>query len=1451
MNTPVEQLNQAIELFRQSRTVDAQTLCQSILNDWPNLADALRFEVLHLQGVIEAKLGQFQAAADFFSRATQINRSNAEVYSNLGNVFFRLGNYDVALANYDRAIELKPDYADAYHNRAVMLRKNKKLEAALSSFDQVIRIHPARATAYYDSGVVLCDLRRYEESLERYHTALQLNPQYALAYSLRGFVYSQMQKYDQALADFDRALQLDPTLAETYIKRGTVYQALNRIEPAIAAYQAALQIKPDYPFAYYNLGTAFATIKQYDAAYESYKRAYELSPDERYLFANMLHAKMQVCDWSGFDDAIAKLLNKLSAQQSPSGSFPILSLVDSPAAHKQTAMDYARSEAPENQALGAMGPRTAKKKIRVGYFSADYHEHPVAMLLAGLFEAQDRSRFEVFAFSSGLDTDEPIRQRIKRGVDHFIDINTLSDKEAAQLSRHHGIDIAVDLGGHTKDSRYGVFAFRAAPVQVAYLGFPGTTGATYMDYLVADEVLIAPDEHQHYVEKIVTLPSYQPNDRKREIADQRYTRAEMGLPDTGFVFCCFNDGYKITPEVFDSWMRIMRAVPDSVLWLRANNPWAMANLRQAAQARGVAAERLIFAQRVPTLAEHLARHRLADLFLDTLPYNAHTTASDALWAGLPVLTRKGESFTARVAASVLTAVGLPELITYDSAEYEALAIELAAMPQKLKAIKAKLVERRLSALLFDTALYTRHLESAFTTMIERVNAGLPPEAFVVAKEGVRPAVPAQIPVGKLTSKIKPLSAAVLAKLHTQLLEAVECHRQGEFNKAKALYEAILKLNPLHSDALHLLGVIAVQTGNAKAAIELIGQAIELNPNEAAFYSNRGQALLSLGLHEAALNSFEKAIALNAEYAEAYNNRGVALKELHRWPEALASYDHAIRLRPDYADVHKNRGQLLKAMNRLPEAVASYDRAIECNPKYAEAYFSRGNALRQLNQLSLAVVSYDQAIACRPDYIDAYLNRGATLNNLKQTQLAIDSFRNVVRLDSHFNYVHGMLLNLLMKQCDWHEFDTGVRDLTEQIAQGRRCTTPFAVVALTDRPDSHLRATQLWVQDQFPMNPSLGSISKYSVKPKLRIGYFSSDFREHPVSVLLAGLFESHDRSRFELFAFASGQDSNDPMRRRAKAAFDHFIDVHTMSDQSVAQLARQLEINIAIDLGGHTKDARLGIFSYRAAPIQLSYVGYLGTMGAEYYDYLIADSTLISENAQQYYSEKIIYLPSYQANDAKRLIADKVFTRTELGLPESGFVFCCFNNQYKITPPTFDSWMKILRAVPDSVLMLFADNDTAKANLRQEAQLRGVAAERIVFGEHLPLSEHLARYRMMGLFLDTWPYNAGATASDALWAGLPVLTYMGESFASRYAASLLTAMQMPELITNTPAAYEALAIELATDSRRLAELRLKLQTHRLTTKLFDTHAFTQSIEAAYEYIHQRYQDDLPPEHVYV
>jgi predicted O-linked N-acetylglucosamine transferase (SPINDLY family) len=674
-----------------------------------------------------------------------------------------------------------------------------------------------------------------------------------------------------------------------------------------------------------------------------------------------------------------------------------------------------------------------------------------------------------------------------------------------------------------------------------------------------------------------------------------------------------------------------------------------------------------------------------------------------------------------------------------------------------------------------------------------------------------------------------------------------------FSEALAAFERAVALKSDYAEAHFYIGSVMHGMQRYDAAVASYDRAIEYTPGNLspfAAYLSRGLALLGSRRLTEALASYDKAIALKTDYAEAYLHRGNVMLELRQYAAAVASYDKATEFNPVCAEAFQGRGLALRNLRRLQEAINSYDRAIALKSGYADAFVNRGHVLLEVGQSQAAVASYDQAIQIEPANTDALQGRAIALLNLGRIEAAVVDCGQVLARNPEQKYLFGVRRHAQMQICDWHNLSADVEHLTAGLRARIPLTTPFPMLALIDSAPLHRIAAELWVREEFPPDGALGAIPPRQRCDKIRVGYFSPDFRNHPVAYLTAELFETHDRSRFEITAFAFGGGAKDAVRARLQRAFDRFVDVSGQSDTEVAMLARELGIDIAVDLGGHTEHCRTRIFALRAAPIQISYIGYLGTMGAPYMDYLVADATIVPAGEQANYSEKILYLPSYQANDSQRRIAERTFTRNELGLPAAGFVFACFNANYKILPGTFELWMRIMKRVDGSVLFLYAGNQVAERNLSLAAQSHGVDAQRIVFGEKLDFEDYLARLRAMDLFLDTLPYNAGTTASDALWVGLPVLTCLGNAFAGRLAASLLMAIDLPELITANAAQYEELAVKLATNPTELARIRQKLAHNRLTTPLFDTRRFARNLESAYAQIYERHLAGLAPDHIY-
>jgi predicted O-linked N-acetylglucosamine transferase (SPINDLY family) len=749
-------LQQAIKAFQSGNFDGADLILKRVLQ-----VDSKNLPALHILGLIKASQSNFGEAADYLARAARIHPNDASIQYNLakaltdsgddknalahhkvavaldpdnpqawlnyGKTASNLARYEDALSCYNEALSLKSDYAEALLNKGATLKELKKYEDAIAFAEEALAINPNLAEAWSNKGGALKELKRYDDAIAHYDKALSLKPDHAETWWNKGVALKELKRYDDAIAHYDKALSLKPNHAEGWSNKGVALHELKLYDDAIAHYDKALSLKPNHAEGWSNKGAALQELKRYDEAIAHYNKALSLKPHIDWISGDLIHTKMKTCSWSDLSESLQDISKKLFASERVTNPFPLLALTDNSQLHKQSSEIFIKSKFPANAALGSFSSRLKNQKIRVGYFSADFHNHATGYLMAELFELHDKSQFEIVGFSFGPAANDAMRQRLLKSFDQFIEVGNKSDIEITQLSRNLNIDIAVDLKGITQESRTGIFASRAAPIQVNYLGYPGTLGANYIDYIIADKTLIPIESQSCYSEKVVYLPnSYQVNDRKRLISDKKFTRQELGLPEHGVVFCCFNNNYKILPEIFASWMRILKYVDGSVLWLFQANSWAADNLKKEAEKQGITPNRLVFAERVP-LPEHLARHRQADLFLDTFPYNAHTTASDALWAGLPVLTLVGESFASRVAASLLNAIGLPELITSSQEEYEALAIELALNPKKLVDVKLSLANRRLIAPLFDTPLFTKNLEAAYIKMVEIYQADLEPD----------------------------------------------------------------------------------------------------------------------------------------------------------------------------------------------------------------------------------------------------------------------------------------------------------------------------------------------------------------------------------------------------------------------------------------------------------------------------------------------------------------------------------------------------------------------------------------------------------------------------------------------------------------------------------------------------------------------------------------------------
>lgn len=760
-------LAQALEHLQKGNAGQARKLCEEMLAQNKDEPGALQ-----LAGIIALQEKNYGQAIEYLAQALKVQPNNLSACFNLGQVLLLTKQYAQAEKVFVRVLQLAPDmvsaqlglgqalgylgrYEAALQNLELAIAQIDKLsvsdaglawmykgmaqgslaqtQASVTSFEQAINLDSNLVQAHYGMGNAMLLLGKLDEAERHLKQAVVVDANFVPAHFLLGVLLSQHQQYADALQCFDRTIELAPKFVNAYYGRGLVWQSLGEHGKAGRSFSDGLKIDPDHVLCLHGMGNALVEANQYEYALNAFRRADELQPGSDYVAGMLVFLARQLCLWEHDATDVAALHQRLLAGEYAVEPFAVLSLFDEPALHAKAALMHMRKYHPQAYKPPRQQSRKAKDKIHIAYVLSDIDSHATACLIAGLLEQHDRDRFKVYVLSYGPDSDDAMRVRIKHASDKFVDISRMSDAVVAEFCRHQKVDIAIDLKGITRNSRPGIFAQRAAPVQVSYLGYPGTMAAPCYDYMIADSVVIAPEQRQHYSEAIVYMPhSYQVNDQQRGIDAALQKRAAHGLPGKGVVFCCFNNYYKITPEVFACWMRIMTQVPGSVLWLLHSHEAAHRHLREAAEKHGVAAERLIFAPKLD-LPQHLARHRLAHLSLDTLPCNAHAAASDALWAGLPHITCMGQSFASRVSASLLMAVGLPELITHNLMDYEALAVELALHPARLQKLKRKLVNQIETAPLFDAALFARHIESAYVNMHQRWLAGEKPVDIRVDK----------------------------------------------------------------------------------------------------------------------------------------------------------------------------------------------------------------------------------------------------------------------------------------------------------------------------------------------------------------------------------------------------------------------------------------------------------------------------------------------------------------------------------------------------------------------------------------------------------------------------------------------------------------------------------------------------------------------------------------------
>jgi protein O-GlcNAc transferase len=695
------------------------------------------------------ELGRLHDAISAYRSALKIDPSLAEAHSNLGIAFFKQGQFDEAIVRFETTLQLKPDDVVAQINIGNAFKKKRQFRRAIDWYERALKSNPGSVEAHAQMAHAFQKLGRLTEADSCYQTAVEMDATRYELYNCRGTVQLALGRLEEAVECFQKTLALNPQDPQAYCNLGIVYRKQDLLEDAVSNYRKAIELQPDFISAYYNLGNTYGRLGEVKQAIDCYRKVVQLDPDHTNALSLLIRQLQQICAWEELQEPLEMLNRQTRAvlqqqHKSPEMPFLTVSLSDDPGRCLDVARLWAEGISAKASALtladsagtsiesGSASGKKPNRHLKIGYLSADFRNHATAHLMRSLFSYHDRGLFKIYCYSYGRNDHSEYRRQIESDCDRFVELRSLGDFEAARAIRKDEVDILVDLKGYTEGNRLEICAYRPAPIQVSYLGFPGTSGAHFFDYIITDRIVSPPNQARYYTEKLVYMPHcYQINDCHQKISENEFQRQDFGLCDQGFVFCSFNEPYKIEPVMFEVWMDVLQQVPSSVLWLLKKNRLTAMNLQREASRTGIAPDRLIFAEKLPK-ADHLARLHLADLYLDTRIYNGHTTISDALWAGVPGVTLQGKHFASRVASSVLASAGLPELITGNLSNYQALVIHLATNPAALNSIKAKLSRNRLAAPLFDTPRFARHLEKAYDEMWHIYLKGEKPRKIEVA-----------------------------------------------------------------------------------------------------------------------------------------------------------------------------------------------------------------------------------------------------------------------------------------------------------------------------------------------------------------------------------------------------------------------------------------------------------------------------------------------------------------------------------------------------------------------------------------------------------------------------------------------------------------------------------------------------------------------------------------------
>lgn len=1353
-----------------------------------------------------------------------------------GTVLAQNGKTEQALPSLERALALTPRDADTHNSLGVVYDSLQRLEDALTHYRQALELAPNNAQIHNNLGTTLKALGRLSESEASYHRALKLQPNYAEAHSNLGNVLRDLGRPEEAEVSLRQALALDPNFARAHRNLGALLLDMGRVSEAEGCCRRALELEPNAAQGHSHLGSALKELGRLDEALDCYSQALTIKPDHATAFDNLLFTLNYHPDKSPEEI--------FSAYQEYDRRFGL--------PHRAAWRTHTND-------------RSLSRRLRIGYVSPDFYCHSTRHALEPLLKHHDHRAFEVFAYAELTHQDE-VTARYKQYVDHWIPTRGLTYATLAERIRADGIDILIDLAGHTAGNRLEVFTLKPAPVSVSWLGYGYTTGLSAIDYFLTDEIVAPPGSEKLFSEEpwrlTQTLALYRPPPEMGEVSP-------LPAISKGFVtFGTLSRPIRFNHRTVRTWAKILQALPTAHLILDSKDladTQARATWAACFAEYGIAEERLEMGYHSPPWD----RLRDMDIGLDCFPHNSGVTLYEHLYLGVPFVTLAGRPSVGRIGAALLHGVGHPEWIASSEDEYVDIALALARDLKQLAGSRQGLRREMLASPLVDEVGFTRQVEQAYRNMWRKwcennqtpendaldrhpLQIATPPQPLtrkrlaqesgsIVSRPFVRSAE--QPSSATFTSLDSSTSSETVPPINPQTL--IRLFEEKRFSECEAAAREMTQCDPSNVFAWKVYGGVLAQLKQNASALPALQKALSLDHRDPEIHNALGVVLRNLHRHDEAIETLRQALSLRADYAEAHNNLGTALCESSREPEAEASFRQALAINPNYAQAHSNLGNVLKALGRLEEAEASYREALALQPNYAEALSNLSAALKDQGRLHEAEAICRKALELQPNLAEAHNNLATVFKESGRLAEAENSCRKALSLQPDLPDPHCNLGNVLK---DLGHFDDAVACYTRalQIDPASKLAIGNLLFTLNYHPDK--TAEEIFEAYQ-AFDRQFGKPHHTAWRPhtnerdpnrRLHIGYVSPDFRQHSIRHALEPLLEHHDKRNFKITAYANVK-REDAYTARYKGYVDNWVSTISLSDEALIERIRTDQIDILVDLAGHTDSSRLEVFAYKPAPISVTWLGYMCTTGLSAIDYFLANSILAPPGAEHLFSENLWRLPGSYPLIYRP--ADNMGTVSSLPALSNGYVtFGTLTRAVRINHRTIRTWAEILQRVPTARLMV--DSLTYRDYRARETLVsafinHGISSDRLLLGYHSPPWDQL---RAMDIGLDCFPHNSGITLYEHLYLGTPIITLMDRPPLGRIGATILHGVGHPEWIAETEADYVEIAVALANDLPALADYRECLRDEMLSSPLMKEREAILQIEQAYREMWKRWCD---------